>query len=43
MIFNNKKEAYIAPAVVVVDVACEAGFKNSTELSFSDGYDDGWY
>ena len=43
MIFNNRNEEYTAPSVMVVDVACEAGFKNSTDLSFSDGEDDGWY
>ena len=44
MIFNTNNEEYIAPSVMVVDVACEAGFKNSTgDLTFVDGVDDGWY
>ena len=43
MIFNDTEKMYIAPSMVVVDVACEAGFKNSTELTFMDGVDDGWY
>lgn len=44
MIFNTNNEEYIAPSVMVVDVACEAGFKSSTgDLTFKDGEDDGWY
>ena len=41
MKFSTKDE-YIAPSFEVVDVACEAGFKNSTELSFEDGEEGGW-
>ena len=44
MIFKRQKEEYIAPSVMMVDVACEAGFKASSgELTFVDGVDDGWY
>lgn len=44
MIFNETEKMYIAPSMVVVDVACEAGFQNSTgEITFVDGVDDGWY
>ena len=44
MIFNKTEKEYIKPSVEVFDVACEAGFKNSTgELSFGDGIDGGWY
>ena len=44
MIFKTNNEEYIAPSLMVVDVACEAGFKNSTgDLTFDDGVDDGWY
>ena len=44
MIFNTNKEEYITPSMMVVDVACEAGFKvSSGELTFDDGVDDGWY
>lgn len=44
MIFNTKNEEYITPSVMVVDVACEAGFRASSgELTFVDGVDDGWY
>lgn len=44
MIFNKQNEEYIAPSVMVVDVACEAGFRASTgDLTFVDGVDDGWY
>ena len=43
MIFNTDNEKYIAPSIMVVDVACEAGYKSSTgDLIFGDGYDDGW-
>ena len=44
MIFNTNNEEYTAPSVMVVDVACEAGYKSSTgDLTFGDGVDDGWY
>ena len=43
MIFDATDKEYIAPSVVVMDVACEAGFKNSTGLSFDDGEDGGWF
>lgn len=44
MIFNKTEKEYIKPSVEVFDVACEAGFKNSTgELSFTNGSDGGWY
>ena len=35
MIFNANKREYIKPSLMVVDVACEAGFINSLgELTF---------
>jgi hypothetical protein len=44
MFFNKKKEEYIAPSMMVMDVACEAGFKASTgDMTFVGGVDDGWY
>ena len=44
MNLHKGNEEYIAPSVMMVDVACEAGFKASTgELTFVDGVDDGWY
>jgi hypothetical protein len=44
MIFNKLNEEYITPSLMVIDVACEAGFQNSTgEITFVDGVDDGWY
>ena len=44
MVFNTNKEKYVTPSVMVVDAACEAGFKNSVgDLTFVDGVDDGWY
>ena len=43
MIFNKQNKEYNAPSFVVVDVACEAGFKNSVDITFVDGVDDGWY
>ena len=42
MIFKTNEE-YIAPSFEVVDVACEAGFQNSTgEMTFDDAIDGGW-
>ncbi len=44
MILTKTEKEYIKPSLEMVDVACEAGFKNSTgELSFHNGIDDGWY
>lgn len=45
MVFKSVDKEYISPSVEVFDVACEAGFKNSTgELTFSNGTWDGyWY
>jgi len=44
MIFNTNEREYITPSLMVVDVACEAGYKASTgDLTFKDGVDDGWY
>lgn len=44
MIFNLTEREYIAPSFDVVDVACEAGYRASSEdLTFVDGVDDGWY
>ena len=43
MIFNSTKKEYIAPSMVVLDVACEAGFFNSTgNITFGDATDEGW-
>ena len=44
MVFNTNNEKYIAPSVVVEDVACEVGFIASTggDLTFGDGVNDGW-
>ena len=43
MIFNANKREYIKPSLMVVDVACEAGYHASSgELTFGDGVDDGW-
>jgi hypothetical protein len=41
----NRNEEYAAPSMMVVDVVCEAGFKNSSgDLTFSDGVmNGGWY
>ena len=40
----NRNEEYSAPSMMVVDVVCEAGFRASSgNLSFKDGWDDGWY
>ena len=44
MIFNKKNEEYMAPSIVMVDVACEAGYKASSgNLTYGDGWDDGWF
>ena len=44
MIFKSTEKEYIAPSLMVVNVACEAGFRNSTgNLTFGDGKDDGWF
>lgn len=40
----SENSKYITPLVEIVDVVCEAGFKNSTgDLTFNDGEDGGWY
>ena len=44
MIFSKKNEEYIAPSLMVMNVACEAGYHASSgELTFVDGVDEGWY
>lgn len=43
MIFKSTKEGYVAPSMVVVNVACEVGFIASTgDTTFGDGTDEGW-
>jgi hypothetical protein len=38
------KEEYIVPSMMVVDVACETGYKASTgKVTYVGGADDGWY
>lgn len=44
MIFNTNEREYITPSLMVVDVACEAGFINSLgELTFDDASEGGDY
>ena len=44
MIISKAKGEYIQPRLEVVDVACEAGFQNSTGgLTINNGACDGWY
>ncbi len=44
MSFNTTEREYITPSLMVVDVACEAGYHASSgELTFDNGVDDGWY
>lgn len=44
MVFSKAKKEYIQPQLQVVDVACEAGFQNSTGgLKINNGVSDGWY
>ncbi len=44
MVITKQEREYIAPLLEVVDVACEAGFQNSTgELTYDRATHDGWY
>lgn len=43
MIFRTTKRDYIAPAIEVLDVACETGFQASAgNVTFDGAIDDGW-
>ena len=43
MFLKSTEKEYTAPSMMVIDVACEAGFLNSTgNITFGDATDEGW-
>lgn len=44
MLVNMKNDAYLAPTLSIIEVACEEGFLGSTgDFTYNKGVDDGWY